>query len=80
MKSHGKAVIDLLPDDGSIPYDMTDQNVRYMAEDFTNNPPYFYEYLWMYRFTVKLLEDGWKIDMVQHKGRHDAKWSKDYYF
>ena len=80
MKSANKAVIDLLPDDGSIPYDMTDPDVRYIAEDFIAKPPYFYKYLEMYRFTMKHSEDEWRIDMVHHKGCYDAHWSRDYYF
>ncbi len=38
MKSTNKVTIELLPDDGNIPYDMTDPNTRYITEDFTNYP------------------------------------------
>ncbi len=80
MKSANKAVIDLLPNDGDIPYDMTDPDVRYMAEDFTVNPPYNYIYLTKYRFTMKAAENGWKIDTVHSAGLDDTRWRRDYYF
>ena len=69
-----------MPDAGNIPYDMTNPDVRYMAEDFSAKQPCSYIYLGMYRFTMKLSEDGWRIDMVHHKGRYDAHWGRDYYF
>ena len=80
MKSSNKAVIDLLPDDGFIPYDMGNPDVRYITEDGTTKPPYCYTYLMMYCFTMKLSEDGWKINMVHHKGYYNTHWSRDYYF
>ncbi len=80
MKSANKAVIDLLPDDGFVPYDMTEPDVRYMAEDFTVDPPYNYSYLTKYRFTMKLTENGWQIDAVHSAGLHAARWSRDHYF
>ncbi len=80
MKSANKATIELLPDDGNIPYDMTDPDTRYMTEDFTNSPPYFYDYFERYRFTMKRLEESWKIDAVYYGGLHDIHWRREYYF
>ena len=80
MKSAGKATIDLLPNHGSIPYDMSDSDVRFMLEKATTKPPYFYEYLLKYRFTIKIDEDRWKIDAVHNAGLNDTRWRRDYYF
>lgn len=45
-------------EDGPVPYDMNNPDVRYMAEKFTTKKPYNYIYLWMYRFTMISCERG----------------------
>jgi len=80
MKSARKAVVDLMPDGGSIPYDLSDPDARYITEDFTDGPPYYYHYFEKYRFTMKATEDGWKIDAVHSGARSDSRWRRDYDF
>lgn len=69
-----------MPDEGNIPYDMTDPDTRYMTDDFTNNPPYFYDYFEKYRFIMKRLEESWKMDAVYYSGLYDTHWRREYYF
>ena len=80
MKSANKATIELLPDDGAIPYDMTDPDTRYVAESFINKPPYFHSYFQKYRFIMKHSEESWKIDAVYCGGLHETRWRREYYF
>jgi len=80
MKSAHKAVVDLMPDGGSIPYDLSDPDVRYIVEGFTDGPPYHYDYFMKYRFTMKASEDGWKIDAVHSGASSDSRWRRDYNF
>lgn len=80
MKSANKAMVELVPPDSSIPYDMSDSNVRYIVDNFTNKPPYFYSYFEKYRFTMKRIGDSWKINLVHNAGLHSTSWRRDYYF
>lgn len=80
MKSANKATIELLPDDGSVPYDMTDPDTRYVTEGFVDKPPYFHMYFEKYRFIMKHSEESWKIDAVYYGALNDTHWRRRYYF
>ena len=81
MKSANKAVVELIPPVDSISFDMSIPDIRYITENCTLKPPYFYSHFEKYRFTMRRLEDDiWKIDLVHNAMIHSTRWRRDYYF
>ena len=75
MKSSGKAVVQLVPDEDSIPFDLSDPDVRYLVEDAKHGG-----HNAKYRFVLKRETEEWHIDEVSCDSLHGDRWRRDYYF
>ena len=82
MKSAGKAVVQLVPDEDSIPFDLSDPDVRYLAENAKRggHNAQFYGYFEKFRFTLKREPEGWKIDEVHVSSACTDRWRREWYF
>lgn len=82
MKSAGKAVIQLIPHEGSVPFDLSDPDVRYLVEDAKHggHNAQYYSYFQKYRFVLKRETEEWHIDEVSCDSLHGDRWRRDYYF
>lgn len=82
MKSMGKAMALLTPDEGSIPFDLSDPDVRYLAEDAKRggHGAQYYSHFQKYRFALKREAKEWHIDEVFCDSLHGDRWRRDYYF
>lgn len=82
MKSGGKAVVWLTPDDGSVPFDLSNPDVRYLAEDMkgSGHSTQCYGYFQKFRFVLKREEERWKLDEVSASSLHEDRWRRDFYF
>ena len=82
MKSSGKAVVQLVPDEDSIPFDLSDPDVRYLVEDAKHggHNAQYYSYFQKYRFVLKRETEEWHIDEVSCDSLHGDRWRRDYYF
>ena len=82
MKSSGKAVVQLVPDEDSIPFDLSDPDVRYLVEDAKRggHSAQYYGYFQKYRFVLKRQAEEWHIDEVSCDSLHGDRWRRDYYF
>ena len=82
MKSAGKAVIQLIPHEGSVPFDLSDPDVRYLVEHAKHggHNAQFYGYFEKFRFTLKREPEGWKIDEVSVSAACADRWRRDWYF
>ena len=82
MKSSGKAVVQLVPDEDSIPFDLSDPDVRYLVEDAKRggHSAQCYGYFQKYRFVLKREAEEWHIDEVSCDSLHGDRWRRDYYF
>lgn len=82
MKSAGKAVVQLVPDEDSIPFDLSDPDVRYLVEDAKHggHNAQYYSYFQKYRFVLKRETEEWHIDEVSCDSLHGDRWRRDYYF
>ena len=82
MKSAGKAVAQLVPDEDSVPFDLSDPDVRYLVEDAKRggHDAQCYGYFQKYRFVLKREAEEWHIDEVSCDSLHGDRWRRDYYF
>lgn len=82
MKSAGKAVAQLVPDEDSVPFDLSDPDVRYLAENAKRggHNAQFYGYFEKFRFTLKREPEGWKIDEVHVSAACTDRWRREWYF
>ena len=82
MKSAGKAVVQLIPDEDSVPFDLSDPDVRYLVEDAKHggHSAQCYGYFQKYRFVLKRETEEWHIDEVSCDSLHGDRWRRDYCF
>ena len=82
MKSAGKAAVQLIPNEDSVPFDLSDPDVRYLVEDAKRggHNAQFYGYFEKFRFTLKREPEGWKIDEVSVSAACADRWRRDWYF
>ena len=82
VKSDKKAVAALTPDEGGVPYNMTDPDVRYMVEDMRRggHSAMQYDYFQKFRFVLKREGESWKLDEVAISSLHRDNWRREYYF
>ena len=82
MKSAGKAVAQLVPDEDSVPFDLSDPDVRYLVEDAKRggHSAQYYGYFQKYRFVLKRQAEEWHIDEASCDSLHGERWRRDYYF
>ena len=82
MKSAGKAVIQLIPHEGSVPFDLSDPDVRYLVEHAKHggHSAQCYGYFQKYRFVLKRQAEEWHIDEASCDSLHGDRWRRDYYF
>lgn len=82
MKSAGKAAVQLIPNEDSVPFDLSDPDVRYLVEDAKRggHGAQCYGYFQKYRFVLKREAEEWHIDEVSCDSLHGERWRRDYYF
>ena len=82
MKSAGKAAVQLIPDEGSVPFDLSDPDVRYLVDDMKSggHGAQCYGHFQKFRFVLKLEADGWKLDEVSSDSLHGDRWRRDWGF
>ena len=82
MKSAGKAMVQLIPDEDSVPFDLSDPDVRYLVEDAKRggHDAQCYGYFQKYRFVLKREAEEWHIDEVSCDSLHGDRWRRDHYF
>ncbi len=82
MKSAGKAVVQLIPDGDSVPFDLSDPDVRYLVEDVKRggHDAQCYGYFQKYRFVLKREAEEWHIDEVSCDSLHGDRWRRDHCF
>lgn len=82
MKSAGKAVVQLIPNEDSIPFDLSDPDVRYVVEDMKSRGhiAQYYGYFQKFRFILRYEADRWKIDEVYNAADDGGRWKRDWYF
>ena len=82
MKSAGKAAVQLIPNEDSVPFDLSDPDVRYLVEDAKHggHNAQYYSYFQKYRFVLKRETEEWHIDEVSCDSLHGDRWRRDYYF
>lgn len=82
MKSAGKAAVQLIPNEDSVPFDLSDPDVRYLVEDAKRggHSAQCYGYFQKYRFVLKREAEEWHIDEVSCDSLHGERWRRDYYF
>lgn len=82
MKSAGKAAVQLVPNEDSVPFDLSDPDVRYLVEDAKRggHSAQCYGYFQKYRFVLKREAEEWHIDEVSCDSLHGERWRRDYYF
>ena len=78
----GKAVAQLVPDEDSVPFDLSDPDVRYLVEDAKRggHSAQYYGYFQKYRFVLKRQAEEWHIDEASCDSLHGDRWRRDYYF
>ena len=82
MKSAGKAAAQLVPNEDSVPFDLSDPDVRYLVEDAKRggHDAQCYSYFQKYRFVLKRETEEWHIDEVSCDSLHGDRWRRDYCF
>ena len=82
MKSAGKAAVQLIPNEDSVPFDLSDPDVRYLVEDAKHggHSAQCYGYFQKYRFVLKREAEEWHIDEVSCDSLHGDRWRRDYCF
>ena len=82
MKSAGKAAAQLIPGEDSVPFDLSDPDVRYLVDDMKSggHGAQCYGHFQKFRFVLKLEADGWKLDEVSSDSLHGDRWRRDWYF
>ena len=82
MKSAGKAAVQLIPNEDSVPFDLSDPDVRYLVEAAKRggHSAQCYDYFQKYRFALKREAEEWHIDEVSCDSLHGDRWRRDYYF
>ena len=82
VKSARKAVVQLIPDEGYVPFDLSNPDVRYLVEDVNRrgHSAQCYSYFIKFRFILKRETEGWKIDEVASSALHEDRWRRDWCF
>ena len=72
----------LVPDEDSVPFDLSDPDVRYLVEDAKRggHDAQCYGYFQKYRFVLKREAEEWHIDEVSCDSLHGDRWRRDHCF
>lgn len=82
MKSGTRAVIWLTPDGGSVPFDLSNPDVRYLVESAKcrGHSAVTHSFFQKFRFTLKREGEDWRLDEVFVSSLHEDRWRRDFYF
>ena len=81
-KSGTRAVIWLTPDGGSVPFDLSNPDVRYLVEGMKcrGHGAVTHSFFEKFRFTLKREGEDWRLDEVFVSSLHEDRWRRDFYF
>ena len=82
MKTPKRAEAYLTPNEGSVPFDLMDKDVRFLVDDMkrSGHTAQQYTYFEKFRFVLKPEGERWKLDEVYVSGLHEDKFRRDFYF
>lgn len=82
VKSGTRAVIWLTPDGGSVPFDLSNPDVRYLVESAKRrgHSAVTHSFFQKFRFTLKREGEDWRLDEVFVSPLHSDRWRRDFYF
>lgn len=81
-KSAKKAEVRVVPDEGSVPFDLRDADVRYLVEDMkgSGHVAQYHDYFQKFRFVLQREGEAWRIDQVCTAAVSADRFRRDYYF
>lgn len=82
VKSGTRAMIWLTPDDGSVSFDLSNPDVRYLVEGMKcrGHGAVTHSFFEKFRFTLKREGEDWRLDEVFVSPLHSDRWRRDFYF